>query len=364
MANKAWNIYNFRLLLADYLKSNGYDVIAVCPNDEFVPEFKNRFEKVIILNKLSRKGKNPFKEIALLNELKKIYSKESIDAVIHFTIKPNIYGSLAAGQLKIPSIAVVTGLGYTFANKGLTSKIAQALYKRAFKANCFTVFQNTDDKDLFIKKKLVSTNKARVILGSGIDTEYFSAQPYPPTSPFKILFVGRLLRDKGLTELISAFKQLLDSNDNVELHIVGDVDEGNPNSYKKSDLKEWFINEKIISHGQLKDPREIMSQSNLVVLPSYREGLPRVILEALAMAKPIIVTDVAGCRETIVNGKNGLLATPRDVESLLHCLTEMCNKSDKKLTDMGRIGRELAVEKFDGKIINAQYLNLVHSILN
>lgn len=364
VTNSSWNILNFRRSLIEEL-SKYYKIVLVTPKDEFSQEIM-QLAPTVFLKNLERKGKNPIQDLMLINELYRIYKTEAIDLVLHFTIKPNIYGSIAANLCNIPSMAVVTGLGYTFLNKGLSSKIAKKLYKFSFSKNSLTVFQNNDDRELFLSNRLVSKKKSTVIYGSGIDMKVFSPKAKDDWfSGFSFIFLGRLLQDKGVNELLAAFSDLFSSNNNVYLHIIGEVDPDNPSSISQNDLFAFVKENKNISlHGHIDKPQEFIANCDCLVLPSYREGLPRANLEALAMAKPIITTNVAGCKETVIHGYNGLLCKAKDSLDLGIQMKAMVNFSIEKRAEMGHNGLLLARERFDSKIINQEYRNEIDKILS
>lgn len=361
VTNSSWNIINFRLKLIEELKKS-YKVILISPEDEY----SNKLESIattFFVKQLKRQGTNPINDVLFKKELERIYKKEKIDLALHFTIKPNIYGSIAAHKAKIPSIAVVTGLGYTFLSNGLAAKVARHLYKFAFKRNSITIFQNPDDQELFRSLNLVDVKKSKLIYGSGIDLEHFKPMKFIKNNTFNFLFIGRLLYDKGIRELILSFNNAFNNNYNINLHIAGGIDDGNPSAISKIELNSYLAkNKNIIYHNHIDDPRDLISQSDCVVLPSYREGLPRVMLEALAMSKPVITTDVPGCRE-IVRNKNGLLVESKSVESLSTALNKMYNLSNEERAQMGERGRIIAQEHFSTDVINKKFLDLIDNTI-
>ncbi len=364
VANTSWNILNFRIPLIKEIQRK-YDVIVFAPKDESFEEVAD-IVPLIALNHLSRKGTNPIKDFLLFKELKNKYKKHKINASVHFTIKPNIYGSLAAQSLKIPSFAVVTGLGYTFLSDGLAAKAAKLLYKRAFKHNNSNIFQNGDDRQLFEELGLTPKSNTLVIPGSGIDLDKF----YPMSGKdngeeFHFLYIGRLLRDKGIIELLEAFNQAKFKNKEVFLHIVGHIDEGNPAAVGLEELNDYISqNKHIIYQGSTNDPRKFIADSDCIVLPSYREGLPRVNLEALAMAKPIITTNVAGCRDTVIHQHNGLIVEPKSVDSLKKALEQMVELPQEQISLFGERGLALAEQKFATEHINKQFLQKFNEVLD
>jgi glycosyltransferase involved in cell wall biosynthesis len=355
--NTAWNIHNFRLGLIRALIQEGYKVVAIAPEDEFVSSVTETGAQFVPLQHLSRKGVNPFKDWMLYRELYQIFKQHQLDAVLLYTIKPNIYGNWAAKKLGIPSIATVTGLGYSFMQEGIVHQVVKLLYRSAFRKAKRVAFQNSDDKALFEELSLCVPNQTMLIKGSGINTSYFQPMPKAKAeTDFVFLFVGRLLYDKGVRELLQAAEKLQAARENTTFWIVGGIDEGNPSAIQK-DLLDYYEQQGAIKYlGQSSDVRSIMREADVVVLPSYREGLPRVMLESLAMGKPIITTDAAGCRETIRDGENGFCIPVRDDRALFEALVKMRDLSAEQRQAMGAVGRTMALEEFDEQIIVGHYL--------
>lgn len=354
--NTAWNIYNFRLGLVKALLAVGHRVFAIAPADDFVTQIEATGCVFVPLQHLSRKGVNPIKDLRFSYELFQIYKEHQIDIVLQYTIKPNIYGSLAANMAKIKSISTVTGLGYSFLSEGAVNKIVKQLYKSAFKGCTRIAFQNSDDKKLFEDLNLCTSDKTMLIKGSGINTEYFKPLPKTQVSDNLIfLFVGRLLYDKGVAELLTAAEILKNKYPKTEIWVVGGIDEGNPSAIEKSVVDEKH-NAGIINYlGSSSDVRSIMQNADVVVLPSYREGLPRVMLESVAMAKPIITTDTAGCRDMVQGNENGFLVPVKDAHALAQAMILMYELSPSERQKMGEIGRKMALEQFDEQAIIKRY---------
>lgn len=361
--NTAWNIYNYRLGLIRALIAAGHEVVAIAPPDEFVPQIVATGCTFVPTHKLSRKGTNPIKDWQYSQELYKIYKTHHIDIALQYTIKPNIYGSMAAGRAGIKSISTVTGLGYSFLSDGLVNKIAKLLYKKAFAATSLVAFQNRDDQALFQDLGLCPAQKTTLIKGSGINTTYFC--PLPKTqenSDLIYLFVGRLLYDKGVVELLAAARQLKQKYPATQFWIVGAIDQGNPSAISEEMLQEYIADGTINYLGQSDDVRSIMQNADVVVLPSYREGLPRVMLESLAMAKPIVTTDVAGCREVIQDTRNGFLVPAKDSIALAIALQKMYECTPSQRSEMGKVGRQMALDIFDEQAIINRYFEEIDKL--
>ena len=366
VVNAAWNIINYREDLISLLLANGFNVEIYVPTGDDDSKLIDPRCQIIELKCLSRKGKNPLIDLFFTFELFFRFLRSRSFLVLLYTPKPNIYGSLAAAWANKKSIATITGLGYTFTSKTIAGGIIKKLYKLSLKKTSLVVFQNSDDHGLFVEQKWVRKDKTSIINGSGVNTEYFFPQNIQHSDDrVEFLFIGRLLKDKGLDELIGAFDQISENYKKSKLVIVGRIDNNNPGTYTQSEVDAWLHgNTRIILVKGSDDVRPFIAAADVVVLPSYREGMPKTILEAMAMAKPIIVTDVPGCRETIKNGEktNGLLCNNKDVESLSAQMEKMILLSVAQRMTMGRMSRKMAEEKFDQKIINQQYLSLIRQL--
>jgi glycosyltransferase involved in cell wall biosynthesis len=362
-SNTAFSLYNFRIHLMRALKEKGYEVIAVSPEDEKYSELLKKEFSFFAVKSLDRKGTNPIKDLRLFFEYFMLFRKLKPDLVINFTIKPNIYGSISAGLLGIPSISVITGLGYVFMRESWLTKFVKLLYWLAFRFNRAVVFLNSEDLNTL---KNISKEKSFLIESEGIDTKHFDPTVCKETKKdeFIFLFVGRLLTDKGIYELIKAFERLKKENPKVKLIIVGSPDEGNPNSVSKGELEEWVKEGLIEWHGFQEDVRPFYCMADCVVLPSfYREGVPRVLLEAMAMEKPIITTDAPGCRNVCVDGVNGFLVKSRDVESLYLAMKKAVEMGEAELRKMGKKGREIVEKKYEISKIVSEYVKIIEEVL-
>jgi Glycosyltransferase len=362
-SNTAFSLYNFRLHLMRALKEKGYGVIAVSPEDGKYSELLKKEFSFFPVKNLDRKGKNPIKDLKLFFEYFLLFRRLKPDLVINFTIKPNIYGSISASLLGIPSISVITGLGYVFIRESWLTKLVKLLYWLAFRFNRAVVFQNSEDMKTLEK---LCEGRCLLIESSGVDLKHLDPELCKETKKdeFTFLFVGRLLTDKGIYELTKAFEKLKKEKPKVKLIIVGSPDEGNPNSVSKGELEKWVKEGLIEWHGFQEDVRPFYCMADCVALPSYREGIPRVLLEAIAMEKPIITTDAPGCKNVCVDGVNGFLVKPKDVESLYLAMKRMVDLGDEKLREFGKAGRRLAEEKYSVEKIVGEYINLIEAVLS
>ena len=364
--NTSWNIYNFRLNLMKSLEKKGFKVIALSPYDDYSDKLqKEGFEWVDL--PLDNDSTNVLKELSQIKSFYKIYKNIKPDIVLHYTIKPNIYGTFIATLLDIPSINNVSGLGTIFLKKKLVYKVAQILYRIVFRFSGKVFFQNKHDFQLFIDSKLIKKDIAEVIPGSGIDCQRFRPIDVPSSSlkqnTITFLMIARLIKDKGIIEYIEAIKILKKQYPNVKFKLIGSLYLSNPTAISKELLQSW-IDEELIEYLPFSDVmEEIISRVDCIVLPSYREGLSRVLLEAASMAKPIITTDVAGCKDVVDDGVNGFLCKVKDEKSLAEKIEKMILLTVNERKKMGEKGREKALKEFDEKLVIEQYINSVFKIL-
>jgi glycosyltransferase involved in cell wall biosynthesis len=363
VTNSTWNIHNFRLGLIKRLKAEGYKVLVIAPVDEYIHYLnESYFTKHIPLKSLSPQSKNPFKDILLIWELFKIYKKEQPDLILHYTIKPNIFGSIAAKMAKRASISTVTGLGYTFLSYSFTNKVVKRLYRFAFEKIQKIIFHNPDDQKLFIDEKIIEKNKSIVIPGSGVNTNYFRPLAIQPNrEKFVFLFIGRLLYDKGIIEFVEAAKQLKAKIPQAEFWVIGQAEAKNPSIVSKKDLLKWVEAHYIRYMGPTKDVRKVIRKVDAVVLPSYREGMPRAILEGMAMGKPIITTDTPGCKATVQG--NGFLVPAKNVNALADAMLRLYRIDEIDYQLMSQKSRQMALDVFDEKLIIEHYFDIIKSLI-
>ncbi len=365
VANTTWNIFNFRLNIIRKLIAEGNEVIVMAPVDKFITYTETIREVTHIpIRHLHRDSVNPIRDLRLLFELISLYRKHKPDLILHYTVKPNIYGGLAARILNIPSVAVITGLGYSLMHEGWINAITRILYKLTLRSHRQVIFENNDDKLLFETSGLVTSSKSISIKGCGVDTSYFSPNGDGRTSKvITFTFIGRLLYDKGIREFVEAAQQVRKQNDQVRFWLIGEIDKENPSSIRNEDLVKWIRDPNIHYHGATDNIRKFIEQSDCIVLPSYREGMPRVIMEAMAMERPVITTDTAGCRETVDEKINGFLVPVRNSEALAGAMIEFTRMDADARTNMGKSGRQKVQREFDDRIIADQlYAILKHEL--
>ncbi len=370
--NTSWNIFNFRLGLLKALQEEGYKIVAIAPRDAYSEKLEAlgfEYHNIDINNK----GTNPLEDAKLVYAFYKLYKKIAPDVLLQYTIKPNIYGSMAAGMLGIPVISNISGLGTVFLNDSLSSKIARFLYKIALKVPKKVFYQNTHDRELFVESNLVKAEKTDLLPGSGIDTEKF--KPSEGTAkdsqkPLQFLFIARLVKDKGIVEYVRAAKQIsvqrsafsVQEEQEVEFCILGAFYPGNPTAITEDEMKVWEEEESVKYLGVSDDVKSLISEADCIVLPSYREGLSRVLLEAASMAKPIITSNVPGCKEVVNDGVNGYLCEVKNVDSLAEQMKKIIMLSDKERIEMGKMGRQKVMKEFDEKLVIEKYIDAISVI--
>ena len=363
VANLSMHIIKVRLSLIKALEDAGYEVEVITARDKYFDVLIGEGYKIHELHTLNSRGISPFEQVRIYYELKKLYREIKPDFIFHYTIKPNIYGTMVAASLKIPSVITINGLGQVYENRFLF-KIASAMFKLACKKTEAVIFQNTDDLNFFLSKKIVEKNKTFLVNGSGIDCELFNpsiCKISPTTKPLKFVLIARLLWTKGLREYYEAARKIKEKYPLATFYIVGYLQEDSKIGVTDEIIKVWEKSGTITFLDSISDIREILCDCDVVVLPSYyREGVPRVLIEGLAMAKPIITTDNVGCRETVVDNWNGFMIPVKNSELLYQALEKMILLGEDQFIRFGNNSRKLAIEKFDEKDILKLYLNLAN----
>lgn len=343
------------------LISEGFEVHTIAPEDKFTHYL---LEAGCIHHnlKMDSRGANFIKDTALIFELYAIYKRVKPDVVLHFTIKPNVYGTLAAAMLKIPAINNVCGLGTVFLKKNMVSFVAKALYRLSFRYANKVFFQNEDDQKLFIEQKLVPKQNVGLVPGSGIDLSHFSPQRFLRNEKFTFLLISRLITDKGILEYIEAVKKLKQKGLDARFQLLGAMDPLHKRGIQKEIIDSWIESGTIEYLGTAQDVRSFIHQADCIVLPSYREGTPRTLLEAASSSKPIIATNVAGCNQVVTNGYNGLLCNIKDAEDLAEKMTTMATFDNHKLAALGSNGRLKMEKEFGDTLVVDKYLMALSEI--
>lgn len=367
LVTEDWYFWSHRLPIARAAKEQGYQVVVVTRVQEHGERIKGEGFRLIPLS-IRRQSKNPVREIAALFQLYRIYRQEKPDLVHHVALKPILYGSLAARFLGISNVVnALTGLGYVFIAQGarasLLRKVVELLYRFAFSAdNCRVIFQNPEDGSLLTGKGIVSVDKSVLIRGSGVDVQRFTPAEGEPPGPPKIIIASRMLKDKGIGELVAAAAMLNQQQIACRLLLAGIPDPENPASISEEQLLAWNREYPVFWLGYVDDVPDLLKQCHIGVLASYREGVPKGLLEVASAGLPIVATDVPGCREVVRHGVNGFLVPPKDPASLAEALARLVQ--DKGMRQrMGRASREIAVNEFSEERVICDTLNLYEQML-
>lgn len=358
--NTAWNLVNFRAGLIRSLVAAGYEVVAVAPPDDYSPRLQALGCRFVPLP-MDNKGTHPGRDMLLFWRFLRLMHQERPQVYLGYTVKPNVYGSLAAHALKIPVINNIAGLGAVFIQEGWLTRLVRLLYRLALFRSVKVFFQNDDDRALFISGKLVSEAITDRLPGSGIDLVQFLPMPLPNKVPVRYLLIARMLWDKGVGEFVEAARILKKQGLQADFCLLGFLDVQNPAAISRDQMNEWADEGVVRYLGVSDNVREEIAQADCVVLPSYREGTPRTLLEAAAMARPIVTTDAVGCREVVDDGVNGYLCQPRDATDLAAKMAKIFSLPPNEREAMGLRGREKVERDFDEKIVIKKYLEAIEA---
>ncbi len=346
--------YNFRGDLVKKIIAAGYEVIVTGPNQDNVDKVEALGAKFLEIP-MNKNGVNPLKDFAYMNALRKLFKKEKPDVILGYTSKPVIYGSMAGKLARVPhKVAMVTGAGYAFTAKTKKAKIIKlimsVLYKIGFMCADTVIFQNSDDKKEFISEKLVKPEKCYIVNGSGVNMGKFAVTPYPEQITFFML--SRVMYSKGIREYLEACQIVKEKYPEVRCMLLGAC-EGIQDSLSQSDL-DTYIQKGIIEHfGETDTVADYYKQCSVYVLPSYREGTPRTVLEAMAMARAVITTNAPGCRETVIDGETGFLVPTHSGQAVAEKMIEFI-KHPELIETMGKASHIYCQDKFDVKKVNEE----------
>lgn len=357
IGNNDVGLYNFRKELIEELITDGFTVHFTVPYGEKVELLKKTGAAYSPIE-INRRGTNFLEDYIVYQQYITLISMVKPDIILTYTIKPNIYGGIAAKRLHIPCIATVTGLGTALQGNSLKTKIIKQLYQYGIKKDEMVFFQNESNKEFFLKQDLVDERRITTVSGSGVNTEYFAPEKVPHTS-VNFLFVARLMREKGIEEYLEAAKAIKKKYGNVVFQLLGYYDE---DRYKKQ--VEDLVSEGIVEYlGVSADTRVEMALADCIVLPSYHEGMSNVLLEGAAFGMPLITTDISGCREAVEDGVTGFLCAKQDAESLTAAIEKFLKLDHSQRIEMGRKGREKMIREFDRKLVTEKYIDCIKSIL-
>lgn len=359
--NTSWNIYNFRMGLIKSMKASGIEVHTIAPEDEY--------SQLLIKNdcnytpvSMDNTGTNAANDLMLTYRLYKIYKRIRPDLILHFTIKPNIYGTAAATLLGIPVINNVSGLGTIFMKENWVNSLAKFMYKQAFKYPKKVFFQNNHDRELFIEQGLIKEDITELLPGSGIDLTHFIPKTFKKNKEFTFLLISRLIYDKGIVEYIEAIKSLKSKGIQAKFQLLGAPDPSHKRGITTTMLENWINNDWVEYLGTTDDVRQFIDSADCIVLPSYREGTPRTLLEAASSGKPIVATNVPGCNNVVENNYNGFLCNLKDAEDLAVKMYDMLRLNEEALQLMGENGRKKVELQFDERFVVEKYLKYIRSI--
>jgi glycosyltransferase involved in cell wall biosynthesis len=362
VCNTAWAIYTYRRGLLRMLTERGAQVTIIAPRDRTFEPLTEMGCRCVELP-VASKSTDPRDDLKTLAALYREYRATRPHIVFHYTIKPNIYGSLAAMLARVPSIAVTTGLGYVFIQKSRTAQVAKRLYRFAFRFPREVWFLNKDDHHAFKHENLLAhPDRARRLHGEGVDLDEFAYVPLPVREDFVFILIGRLLWDKGVAEYVEAARRIRAKFAHARFQLLGPVGVDNPSAISRTDVAQWEAEHIVEYLGEANDVRPLVAAADCVVLPSYREGVPRTLMEASAMGRPIVATDVPGCREVVEHGENGLLCEVKSADSLTDAIERMLTLSREERETMARRGREKVAREFDEKNVVERYKGTIHAI--
>ena len=348
------------------MKRRQWDVIAVSPLGVYAEKLKEEGLRFVPL-RMDRKGKNPLKDAWLIWKLFEIYRSEQPALIHHFTIKPVIYGTLASRLAGgIPVVNAITGLGYAFINRGVLNKVVKYLYRISLKKSQAVIFQNAEDRSYFINKSLIGEDKAHLIMGSGVDTDKFSplenGEKKLTSNEAKTVFLmaSRMLWDKGVKEFVEASLKVKKQFPDALFWLAGGIDKGNPSMVSEEWLQKVTVGKNVKWWGHV-DIKPLLEKADVIVLPSYREGLPKGLLEGASMEKPLITTDTPGCRDAVSDGETGLLVPVKDVEKLAEAMVWMVEHPGERAA-MGKKGRERVLKYFSDEVAITRTIDVYRNL--
>ena len=361
----ASSLINFRWPLITSLANRGYKVFGCAAENE--KTVQEKFQEIggdYFSIPLSRAGLNPIQDFYAYLALRNLMRSLHPDIVIAYTIKPIVYGIPAARAAGVTqNYALVTGVGYAFTStdgswkRRVARAAATYLYRRALAQAKHVFFQNPDDRALFINQGLLGSTPSSVVNGSGVEINHFTPAPLPKENNF--LLIARLVADKGIREYVEAAKLTKKKYPDTRFYLAGPIDP-NPSAISETELRSWQQEGYITYLGSLSDVRPAIANTRVYVLPSYREGTPRTVLEAMAMGRPIVTTDTPGCRETVKNGQNGILVPPMDPEALADAFAQLV-QNPQMAHEFGKNSRKLAVQKYDSRLVANQIVDVIIS---
>lgn len=343
--------------------AEGYEVLAVAPQDKHAPRLAELCCRFIAMP-MDNQGTHPIRDGLLLWRFWVLLRRERPAVFLGYTVKPNVYGSLAAHMLSIPVVNNIAGLGAVFIRDNWLTRVVRWLYKLSLSRSATVFFQNEDDRKLFVEAGLVKSSLTDILPGSGINLRQFAATPLLQNGTIRFLLIARMLWDKGVGEYVAAARLLKARHPDAEFCLLGFLDVQNPAAIPRSQMDLWVSEGSVTYLGETDDVRPYITAASCVVLPSfYREGTPRTLLEAAAMARPIVTTDAVGCRDVVDDGVNGYLCRPKDAIDLAERMERIIALSPEERSEMGRRGREKVESEYDENIVIKKYLAAIVEIV-
>lgn len=359
LVTEDWYFCSHRLPPARAAQAAGYDIIVATRVGARGADISAEGFKLVPID-LQRRSRNPFRELAAIAQIVKIYLRERPDVVHHVALKPVLYGSFAAYLVRGPAVVnALAGMGFLFSSSSRLASVLRVVVSQFFRillngGRNLLILQNPDDEAMLVNGGLVAAKRVRLIRGSGVDVRRFSPTPETQTTPV-VMLPSRMLWDKGVGEFVEAACLLRARGATARFVLVGNGDPDNPASISEDQLKAWHDSGVVESWGHCGDMPATLAQAHIVCLPSYREGLPKVLLEAAACGRPLIATDAPGCREIVRHGENGLLVPLRDAASLANAIEHLLGDADLRRA-MGQRGRNRAVSEFSETMVAQQTL--------
>ena len=337
-------LYQFRRELVEELLKE-HEVYISLPDGELVRPME-QMGCVFLNTPMERRGLNPVKDLGLMKRYWQLLGQVRPDLVIGYTIKPNIYGGLVCRMRGIPVAANITGLGTAFQKEGLLKKLVVTLYKPALKKARVVFFENQGNMDVLLSEKIVRREQCCLLSGAGVNLEHYTCAPYPEGESVRFLFVGRVMQEKGIEELFSAMERLRDEGYDCTLDVLGDFEEHYEDTIRRYEQAGWLR-----YHGYVTDVRPYIENTHCFVLPSWHEGMANTNLECAAMGRPLITSNIPGCREAVIDGVSGLLCQPQNADSLYKSMKRLLHLSRSEREQMGRAGRAHMEAVFDKRIV-------------
>lgn len=362
VTNLTWNLFKFRLPFISFMQASNLCVDVLAEFDGYEKKLHKKVNNLFSMSVNSR-SINILSDLRMLIKLWQVYKASSPDLIILYTIKPCIYGSMVARLMGIPVIINITGMGSGFLRGGMIARGILLLYKIGAGKNAQVVFQNRDDQELFLRNKIINQLQANLIQGSGISLENFPIAPYPKNKKFIFLMIARIIKDKGIGEYIEAAKIVLAKFSNIKFQILGKIEESAHSDFSKEYIEALHESGVIEYLGESDDVKKYITSADCIVLPSYREGTSKALLEGHAMGRPLIASNVSGCKEIILNNQSGLLCKPQDSSDLASQMLQIMYKSRSEREQMGILGREKVKNEFSEEIVFSQMRQLISKMI-